>query len=326
MADAVNANVKKKKKAKEPKEKLTGEKLIKRIIRYKEFYIMFIPVILFFAVFHYLPMTGIRMAFYKYEYVYAAKSFQMTEFIGLQNFRDLLNSPKFWQVFSNTIIISLTNLAIGLVVAVTFALLLNELKAGIFKKSIQTISYLPHFLSWVVVASIFTMVLSPQNGIVNAIIVKFGGEPIYFMASSKWWRKVFYISYIWKNMGWSTIVYLAALTSIDPTLYEAAAIDGAGRIKQTFYITIPGILTTILVVLIMDLSKVLNIFEPIFVFQNSMVYEVSDVIGTYTYRLGLLKSDYSYSTAVGLFKSVVAMILVLGANKLSNKIKGESIL
>jgi putative aldouronate transport system permease protein len=316
----------KRKRQKEVKEKLDFKTLIKRIIRYKEFYIMFMPVMLFFIVFHYIPMLGIKMAFYIYKYVPAKKAFAMTEFIGLKNFEQLLTSPTFFKVFANTVIISLCNLAIGLVVAVGFALLLNELKTGIFKKSIQTISYLPHFLSWVVVASIFTMLLSPQNGIVNAIITKLGGEPIFFMASNQWWRKIFYTSYVWKNMGWSTIIYLSALTSIDPTLYEASSIDGAGRIRQTISITLPSILTTILVVLILDLSKVLNIFEPIFVMMNAMVYDVADVIGTYTYRIGLLKADYSYSTAVGLFKSLIAMVLVLGANKLSTKIKGESIL
>lgn len=316
----------KRKRQKEVKEKVSFQILLRRIARYKEFYIMFIPVLLYFIIFHYIPMLGVRMAFYIYKYVPAKKAFAMTEFIGLENFKNLLTSPTFFKVFFNTLIISLSNLAIGLTFAVLFALLLNELKAGMFKKSIQTISYLPHFLSWVVVASIFTMLLSPQNGIVNALLGKLGIEPIFFMASNQWWRKIFYGAYVWKNMGWDTIVYLAALTSIDPTLYEAASIDGAGRIKQTIYITIPSILTTILIVLIMNLSKVLNVFEPVFVFMNSMVYDVADVIGTYTYRIGLLKADYSYSTAVGLFRSLIAMVLVLGSNKLSNMIKGESIL
>jgi putative aldouronate transport system permease protein len=213
-----------------------------------------------------------------------------------------------------------------MVVTITFALLLNELKSKFFKSSVQTLLYLPHFLSWVIVASIFMLILSPTDGVVNQILVQLGYKPIYFLASEKWWTPIYLFICRWKDTGWGTIIYLAALSGINPELYEAAAIDGASRIKQCFNVTIPGIMNTILVVFILDLAKVLNLFDSAFNLMNPMVYNVSDTIQTYTYRVMSQQADYGYSTAVGLFKSVVALVLVLIANQLSKKIKGSSIL
>jgi putative aldouronate transport system permease protein len=294
--------------------------LVRRIIQYKYFYLMFLPVFIFTIVFNYIPMAGIRFAFYKYN------PFAPPKFIGWENFKTLLVNPKFIAAFKNTITLSIVNLVLGMLVSIIFALLLNELYNKYFKSFVQTVLYLPHFISWVVTASIFYLILSPTDGFINQILGFFGIEPIYFMIEEKWWTPIYYFINRWKETGWGTIIYLAALSGINPELYEAAVIDGAGRLKQTWYVTIPGIMSTILVVFILNLAKVMNIFESVFVLQNPMVLNVSEVIRTYNYKVGLLQSDYGYSTAVGLFNSVISMVLVIIADKASQKIKGSGIL
>lgn len=298
----------------------TNNSILSRMYKYRYFYIMFAPVLILLIMFNYIPMLGIRIAFYEWGIM------GPIDFVGFQNFKDIFSSMNFWRAFKNTIFISFTNLILSMVFSVGIALLLNELRSVNFKKIAQTTLYLPHFLSWVAVASIFTMFLSPQTGIVNEIIKAFGGEPIYFLANEKWWTPVYLLINRWKETGWGTIIFCAALAGVDQEMYEAAALDGASRIKQAWHITIPAIQNTILVVFILNLAKVLNVFESVLVLYNPMVYDVSDVIGTYTYRLGLLSNDYGVSTAVGLFKSVVSLVLVTGANKLNKKIKGEGIL
>lgn len=298
----------------------TNSSILSRMYKYRYFYIMFAPVLILLIMFNYIPMLGIRIAFYEWGIM------GPIDFVGFQNFKDIFSSMNFWRAFKNTIFISFINLLLSMVFSVGIALLLNELRSVNFKKIAQTTLYLPHFLSWVAVASIFTMFLSPQTGVVNEIIKAFGGEPIYFLANEKWWTPVYLLINRWKETGWGTIIFCAALAGVDQEMYEAAALDGASRIKQAWYITIPAIQNTILVVFILNLAKVLNVFESVLVLYNPMVYDVSDVIGTYTYRLGLLSNDYGVSTAVGLFKSVVSLVLVSGANKLNKKIKGEGIL
>lgn len=297
-----------------------NKKLMREIKKYKYYYLMALPALVLLILFHYVPLYGLQIAFYEYGI------FGITDFIGLENFRVLFHSAKFFSALRNTIEMALVNLTLGITCAVGYSLLLNEISNIHFKKITQTVLYLPHFLSWVVVASIFSMILSPNNGLVNQIIQYFGGEPIYFLVSEKFWRPIYYFITRWKETGWGTIIYLAAITAVDAQLYEAAAIDGAGKLKQTWHVTLPAIRNTILIVLVMDLSKILNVFDPVFVLMNPNVYSVADVIGTYTYRVGLIEQNYGYSTAVGLFKSVIAMILILMANKLCAKIKGSGIL
>lgn len=222
--------------------------------------------------------------------------------------------------------LSIGNLILGTIITVIFALLMNELYNKLFKSFVQTVLYLPHFISWVVTASIFYLILSPNNGFINQIIATFGIEPKYFMIEEKWWTPIYYFINRWKDTGWGTIIYLAALSGINTELYEAAEMDGAGRIKQTIHITIPSIMNTILVVFILNLAKVMNIFESVFVLQNTMVLGVSEVIKTYNYKVGLLQSDYGYSTAVGLFNSLISMVLVLITDRISKKVKGSGIL
>ncbi len=311
-------NVQAEKKPEQFKERAI--KKLRLIKKYFPFYFLFLPALTIYVLFHYYPLWGIRIAFYEYG-IFGIKYFK-----GFENFVELFQSEVFWNAFNNTLIISGTNLVLGMLCSILLALLLNELKNGIFKKLTQTIIYLPHFLSWVVVASIFTMLLSPQTGIANEIIKSFGGEPIYFLIRPEWWRPIFLGLYRWKETGWGTIIFLAALAAADPELYEAAWIDGASRLKQVWYITLPCIQTTILVVFIMNISSIFKMFESVFVMQNPMVYGVSDVIQTYVYRVGMLQADFDYSTAVGLFNSVLSFILVVMANKLSKIVQGEGIL
>jgi len=298
-----------------------NRKLLPRLRKGFWLYVMFLPTFIFVILFNYLPMLGIRFAFYRYNV------FAPPKFVGWTNFKTLFASSRFWSVFTNTLQISLMNLVLGMVASILIALLLNEISRTYLKRPLQTIIYIPHFMSWVVVASIFQLILAPQSGIVNNFLEVLGlDKPIYFLANERWWRPAFYFINRWKETGWGTVIYLAALTSINPELYESAAIDGAGKLKQAIYITLPCLMPTIIIVLILQLSRVLNIFEPIFVLYNPAVYSVSDVIQTYTYRVGLLDSDYGYSTAVGLFRSLICMFLVLGANHISNRVRGRGIL
>lgn len=291
-----------------------------RIYHNRWFYVMFLPVFVSMVVFSYLPMVGVLYSFTEYT------PFTDPVFIGLENFRTLFSSPAFWRAFKNTLQISFINMVLGLVSSVGLALLIDELPSVRFRKVTQTIVYIPHFISWVVVASIFTMFLSPKSGIINQVISMFGGEPIYFLANEPWWRPVFYVVNRWKETGWGTIIFIAALAGMDQEMHEAARIDGASRIQSIWYITLPAISGTILVVFILNLAKVLNLFDSVWVLQNSMVLGVSDVLGTFVYRLGITSADYGLSTAAGLFKSIISVILVTIANRASKKINGEGIL
>lgn len=265
-------------------------------------------------------MVGIAISFYDWGI------FGANEFVGFDNFKALFSSNLFWRSFRNTLFLSFTNLILSMVFSVGLAIMLDDLIGKRFKKFSQTVLYIPHFLSWVVVASIFTMFLSPQDGVINKIIEALGGKSIYFMVDESWWTAIFLLINRWKETGWGTIIFIAALSGVDQEMYEAAKIDGATRMNRIIFITIPAIQNTILVVFILNLAKVLNIFEPIFVLYNSSVLDVSDVIGTYVYRMGIINQDYGMSTAAGLFKSVISLILIIMSNKISKKIKGEGIL
>lgn len=293
--------------------------LLKRMSKFTPFYIMAIPGFVYYILFHYWPMYGIRIAFYDYGLL------GIKGFIGLENFRELFSSSTFYAAFANTLIINLVSIALKLVVALVISLLLNEIMQLKFKKFVQTAIYLPHFLSWVVVASVFYLLLSPQTGAVNATLKLLGFESIDFLTSSVLWRPVYWFVVLWRESGWGTIVFLAAISGINPNLYESAEIDGASRLQQALHITLPSITNVILIVLVMYLSKIFNVFESVFVMYNPLVYDVSDVLGTYVYRKGIVSADYDYATAVGLFRSLVSLILVLSANWLSKVVRKESI-
>lgn len=302
-----------------PKEHL-GLSTQQKMKKYFWFYVMFIPLLICLITFAYLPMFGILYAFTDYS------PFRDPTFVGLANFQKLFSQAGFWRAFSNTLQISVTKLIISTLSSICLALLLDEIHNKWFKKVAQTIVYIPHFMSWVVVASIFTMFLSPKNGLINGVIEAFGGEAIYFLAEEKWWRPVFYVISTWKEVGWGTIIYMAALSGVDMEQHEAAIIDGATRMQRVWHITIPAISTTIVTVFILNLAKVLNLFDPVWVLQNSMVINTSDVLETYVYRMGISGSQYGLSTAAGLFKSVVSVLLVTIGNKISKKVTGEEVL
>lgn len=323
MANIATENavsMKRERKRKPIKKETSSKSLGKRIYAHRYFYLMFLPVFIAFLIYNYIPMVGVLISFFDWG-IFGPK-----EFVGFDNFLTLFQSNMFWRSFRNTLVISLANLFLSIFFSVGVALLVDEIIGTRFKKLTQTIIYIPHFLSWVVAASVFTMILSPQSGMINSIIKMFGGDPIYFLANENWWTPIFLFINRWKETGWGTIIFIAAMTGIDQEMYEAAVIDGASRVQRVLNITLPSIKNTILVVFILNLAKVLNVFEPVWVLQNSMVLNVSDVIGTYVYRIGIENSDYGLSTAAGVFKSIISLVLITATNKISKKINGEGIL
>ena len=291
-----------------------------RIRRQKYILMMLIPGILWYVVFKYLPMLGLSLAFT--DYGFKAK----VSFVGLKNFKRLFSSTIFWNAFKNTLIISIMNIVFYFPVPLIVALMINELKSMRVKKAIQFLIYIPYFFSWVVVGSIFVNLLSPSAGPVNAVLKALGKTPIYFMASPKHFRGVIVLSYIWRQMGYGAVIYIAALTTVDPQLYEAATIDGAGHWGRLFHVTLPAIRSTVVTMLLLNLSHVLMIFEQILVMYNAAVYDVADVLQTYVYREGVLNGDVGYSIAVGMFTSIISLILVLSTNKLSSVVLDETVL
>lgn len=300
--------------------------LRRKLYNDRMYYLMFLPVVVCAVLFNYAPMGGILLAFTKFK----STSINGPQWIGFDNFESLfvgLKSDFFWRAFGNTIFLSLSNLIISTILTVFVALLLNELVSRRGRSLVQTIIYLPHFMSWVVAASIFTIILSPQDGLVNNVLKHFGAsESIYFLADEGWWTPIYLLFTRWKETGWGTIIYLAAFTTINPELYEAAEVDGAGKLRQVFMITLPAITTTILIVFILNLGKVLNIFESVFVLQNPMVYDTSDVLTTFAYRTGFKDGNYGLGTAIDLFKSFFGLILVLSTDAINRKIRGSSVL
>ncbi|EPY05672.1 protein lplB [Paenibacillus sp. E194] len=271
-------------------------------------HMMLIPALIFIIVFSYIPMMGILMAFQKY---IPTKGLLGSPFVGWKNFKFLLDYPDIGRIFFNTIYIAVMKITAGLVVPITIAILLNELRKEWVKRTFQTLVYLPHFLSWVLLSGIVIDVLSPSTGVVNQFLGLFGIKPIFFLGDNNWFPYVMVVTDVWKEFGFGTIIYLAALTGINPALYEAAEIDGAGRWKQTLYVTLPGMLPIIVLMLTLSIGNVLNAgFDQIFNLYNPQVYESGDIIDTFVYRMGVVESQYGFATAVGLLKSVVSFVLI----------------
>ena len=280
-------------------------------------YIMFIPVLLYFVLFRYLPMGGLIIAFEDYR---PMKGMIGSSFVGFEHFREFFSSPYFWRLLRNTLWTSISNLIFAFPAPIILALLLNELTSKRFQKGIQLVAYLPHFISIIVVCGLISKFTS-DNGIINSFLALFGFEKTSLLNVPKYFVPIYVISGIWTDMGWSSIIYFAALTGIDQSLYEAAVVEGANRWQQTLNITLPGILSTIIVMLILQIGNLLNLgYEKIILLYNPITYETADVISTYVYRKGILEGSFSFSTAVGLFNSVVSFILLIGANKISRKI------
>jgi putative aldouronate transport system permease protein len=295
----------------------------KALIRDRYLVIMVLPVILYFILFAYYPMYGVLIAFKDYS---ISKGILGSEWAGFQYFEQFFSSLYFNRLLKNTLLISVYSLLWGFPIPIIFALMLNEFKDSLFKRGIQTIAYLPHFISLVVICGMLINFLSPQGGIINQFITLTGNKPINFLGTPKWFRTVYIASGIWQEFGWSSIIYLAALSGINPELYESARIDGAGRWKQMLHITLPGIKPTILTILILSIGNIMSVgYEKIILIYNQSTYETADVISSYVYRMGLLSQQYSYAGAVGLFNSAVNVALLLLCNVLGKRFFGVGI-
>lgn len=292
------------------------------LIRYKYMYILLLPGLIYLFLFHYLPMAGLVVAFQDYKvFLGISKS----PFVGFSNFSYLLSSKQFMSAVKNTFIISGYKILFGFPAPIIIALLINEIRVRFLQRTIQTILYLPHFLSWVIMFGLLFNILS-EYGPINQLIKAFGGKPIFFLSDTKYFRLVVIASDIWKEVGWSAIIYLAALAGIPPELYEAAHIDGASRAKSILFISLPSLMPTIIVMLLLRIGGILNAgFEQILTLYNASVFSVGDIIDTYVYRIGLLQTKFGISTAAGMFKSVIALILVTGANYLAKKMDQEAL-
>lgn len=298
----------------------------KRSNRFKnnwDLYLLVLPVIIYFLVFKYYPMYGVQIAFKDF---ISVDGIMGSPWVGFEHFNRFFDSFYFERILKNTIFIGLYELAIGFPIPIILALMINELRVGRFKRFVQTITYAPHFLSVIVVVGMLYLFLSPEAGIINQFIVFFGGEPISFMTEPGWFKTIFVFSGVWQNMGWSAIIYLAALSSIDPELHEAARIDGASRVRQIWHINLPGIKPTIIILLILNSGSILGVgFEKVFLMMNSLNVASADVIATHVYTTGILGAQYSYSAAVGLFESVINFIILLLVNFTANKINNSGL-
>jgi len=302
---------------------MKAKQIITRIKRYKYLYLLFLPVLVWYIMFRYVPMYGIVIAFKNYNLFTGIAD---SPWVGFMYFKQFFESIFFWRLLRNTFLISLYGLVFGFPAPIVLALLFNELKNGIFKRVTQTISYLPHFISTVIIVSMFVEFLSPSRGLVNNFIAALGGDRIYFLGDPKYFRGIYTLMNIWRGVGWGTIIYLAALTGINPELYEAAYIDGCNRFKQTIHVTLPGIANTIIIMLIFRIGDLLSVgSESIILMYNPTIYETADVISTYVYRRGLVEAQYSFAAAVGLFDALIGLALIAIANSLSKRYSETSL-
>lgn len=303
------------------KKKFSGG-LIGHIKKRPALYLMILPGLLWFIIFCYVPMYGVVIAFKDYS---IGQSFFAGKWIGLRHFVSFVNDPYFFRLMKNTFLLGFYDLLWGFPLPIIFALLLNEMKANKFKGAVQTISYLPYFISTVIIVGMMFSILS-IDGVVNTFLSNFGIKPVLFFSEPGWFRTLYVASGIWQGLGWNSIIYLAAISGINPELYESAKIDGASRFRQAVSITVPCIIPTISILLIMKIGSVLNIsFEKVYLLYSPSTYETADIIGTYVYRRGFLSYDYSYSTAVGLFQSGISLILLSTANYFSKKLSESSL-
>ncbi|MFM9281201.1 ABC transporter permease [Paenibacillus jiagnxiensis] len=297
-------------------------KLARDLVRNKWLYLMILPVLIYYIMFHYVPMYGAVIAFKQF---IPAKGILGSEWVGFKHFEEFFSSIYFFRVIKNTVLLSLTNLLFGFPAPIILALLLNEMKSSVFRRITQTITYMPHFITLVVVAGIiryFTL----SDGLINDVIAFFGGERTAFLQQPESFRPIYVISEIWQQIGWGTIIYLAAISGIDQQQYEAAKIDGATKLQQIRHITFPGILPTVMIMLILALGNIMNVgFEKIILLYSASIYETADVISTYVYRKGILEFNYGYSAAVGLFNSLINFSILILANYISRRASKNSL-
>ncbi|MCJ8011530.1 ABC transporter permease subunit [Paenibacillus sp. KQZ6P-2] len=286
-------------------------------------YVMLAPVIVYLLVFHYWPMYGIQLAFKDF---FATKGITGSPWVGFKHFQRFFDSYYFWRLLKNTLGIGLYELVVGFPVPIMLALMINEVRHNFYKRFIQTVTYMPHFLSTVVLAGMIMIFLDPNTGIVSLFIKLLGGTPQSFLTEPAWFKTVFVLSGVWQQMGWSSIIYLAALSGIDPQLHEAARVDGASRLQRIWHINIPGIMPTIVILLILKAGSILGVgFEKVFLLQNDLNLQSSDVISTFVYRSGIQQAQYSFAIAVDLFNSVINLILLVTVNFIARKAGGSSL-
>ncbi len=298
--------------------------LRKLIYRDRHLLVMCIPLILFFLIFAYLPMAGLSLAFVDYKPVLGIGG---SPFVGLENFEKVFRNPFFPRLLKNTFLIGMETLVWSFPIPILFALAVNEIRNRKFQKVIQTISYMPYFISIVVIVGLLSNFLSPTVGVINQVYSAItGNDPISFMTEPKYFRTIYVVSHIWQTFGWNSIIYLAALAGVDIALYESAKVDGANRLQQMIHITLPCIMPTIIIMLILNMGNIMSVgFEKIILMYSPSTYEVADVISTYTYRRGIVQSDYSFGTAIGLFNSAINMMFIVGANWFSKKFSDTSL-
>lgn len=299
-----------------------SQRLSIRIWRARYIYLLILPTIIYFLIFAYLPYYGLTIAFKQFE---VFRGIWASPWVGFQHFSDLFQDPKFPQLLGNTVLISVYRLIFGFPVPIIFALLLNEVRHLWFKKTIQTVTYFPHFLSWVVMGGIVLNILEP-SGLLNVLLAKFGLPPTSLITNPQYFRGVLVITGILKEFGWGAVIYLAALAGVDPQLYEVAKIDGASKLRQVWHVTLPGIRPIIALMFVLALGNILDAgFDQIFILYNPAVLNVADIIDTYVYRVGLLNAQYELATAVGLFKGVIGLVLIVSANYVIRRMGEKSL-
>ncbi|MCI8622707.1 MAG: sugar ABC transporter permease [Provencibacterium sp.] len=295
----------------------------KKIKRHWQLYLIFLVPLAVVLIFSYGPMYGLQIAFKDFM---ASKGIVGSPWVGLKHFRSFITSYQFPRLLGNTLGISIYSLLAGFPIPVLLALMINECGNAKFKKSVQMVSYAPHFISTVIMVSILLMFLSPRSGFINNVVALFGGERIDFIAKPEYFKSLYVWSGIWQNMGYSSIIYIAALAGIDPALHEAAVVDGASKLRRIWHIDIPGILPTVIIMLILDCGKLMNVgYEKVLLMQNSLNMSSSDIISTFVYRMGLEQAQYSFSTAVGLFNSVINTVLLVAVNQVARKCSETSL-
>lgn len=296
--------------------------IVQDIVKNKYLYIMLTPVLAYFIIFQYFPMYGAIIAFKDFN---PRLGIGGSEWVGLQHFKDFFGGIYFWRILKNTLMISFYDLLFGFPAPLILALLLNEVKSALFKRSVQTITYLPHFISLVIICGIIKD-FTNSDGVINDIIAFFGGERVTMLLEPSYFRTIFVSSNIWQHVGWGTIIYLAALSAIDPEQYEACKIDGGGRWKQMLHVTLPGLLPVFVILLILDIGRIMNVgFEKVILLYNPTTYVTADVISSYVYRIGLQDFQFSFSSAVGLFNSIINFALVIGSNWISRKMNNTGL-
>ena len=296
------------------------------INKYKFYYMLILPALLYFFIWHYIPMFGIVVAFQNFSPFEGLSGILNGDWVGLRHFNRFFNSVYFWNVMRNTVLISGYKLIFGFPLPIVLALLLNEVKHAKFKKIVQTISYMPHFISMVVIAGLLHNIFSTDGGLFNEVRKWFGAESVFFLGTPEYFRSILVGQHMWSTVGWGSIVYLAAISGVDQELYEAATLDGAGRFKQTIHITLPSIANVVIIMLILRVGGILNAgFESVLLLYSPAVYDVADIVDTFVYREGLQRMNYSYSAAIGLFKSIIGIIAVLGTDLLAKRMGQEGL-